>query len=395
MHALPQFDVVLAGGGLANSLIALRLQALHPGLALCVLDGGPTLGGNHTWSFHDGDVTDAQRRWLQPMVAHEWQRHAVCFRGRAPRWIDGGYASITSARLHAHVVQRLGPTALRLHTPLVSVSPTQVRCADGTSIRARVVIDGRGFRISPHLRLRHQKFVGLELDLDTPHGLPGPIVMDAGVPQHDGYRFVYVLPLAPQRVLVEDTYYADGPLLQPALLRERILAYAAQRGWRVVRVVREETGVLPIALDGDVDAFWRERAGQPCSGLRAGLFHPTTGYSLPQAVRLADVIARHLAEDRVPSAPQLAAQIAHHARGVWRSQAFFRALNRMLFLAGRPEARHEVLAHFYRLPDRLVGRFYGERLSWADKLRIVSGKPPVPMHTAIRAVFGAAQAGAR
>jgi lycopene beta-cyclase len=399
MHALPRFDVVLAGGGLANSLIALRLRALHPRLSLCVIDGEPTLGGNHTWSFHDGDVTDAQRRWLQPMVAHEWPRHAVCFRGRGERWIGGGYASITSKRLHAHVAPRLEPTALRLQTPLVEVSPTQVRCADGTSIRARAVVDGRGFRITPHLRLRHQKFVGLELDLDAPHGLPGPIVMDAGVPQHDGYRFVYVLPLARQRVLIEDTYYADGPLLQPALLRERIFAYAAQRGWSVQRVVREETGVLPIALDGDIDAFWRERAGQPCSGLRAGLFHPTTGYSLPQAVRLADAIAEHfaaeLADGRTPSAVLLAAHIARHARDVWRSQAFFRALNRMLFLAGRPEARHEVLAHFYRLPDRLVGRFYGERLSWADKLRIVSGKPPVPMHTAIRAVLGAAPVSAR
>ena len=334
----------------------------------------------------------AQRQALAPLVVHAWPRHAVQFRGRRERWIDGGYASITSQRLHREVGARIGQAGatLRLRTPLIDVTPTQVRCADGTTIRARAVIDGRGFRMTPHLRLRHQKFVGLEVRLESAHDLPGPIVMDAGVPQHDGYRFVYVLPLGLTRLLIEDTYYADGSLLNGSLLRERVFAYAARRGWRIVQVLREEAGVLPVALAGDIDAFWREREGQPCSGLRAGLFHPTTGYSLPQAVRLADVIAAHV--DALPAraalcAPALAQCIAQHARAVWRSQAFFRGLNRMLFLAGRPEARHEVLAHFYRLPDHLVGRFYGERLSWADKLRIVSGRPPVPIGNAVKAIF--------
>ena len=35
------------------------------------------------------------------------------------------------------------------------------------------------------------------------------VVMDATVPQEDGFRFVYALPLDPDRVLVEDTYFSD------------------------------------------------------------------------------------------------------------------------------------------------------------------------------------------
>lgn len=377
----PTHDLVLAGGGLANGLIAWRLRQLRPELRLLLVEAGPTLGGNHTWSFHGGDLDARQHAWLAPMVGHHWQRHAVMFRGRS-RWLTGSYHAVTSERFHAVLMRELGDV-VQLDTPIAEVTPTTLRCADGRVLRAGAVIDGRGFRPSPHLRLRYQKFVGLELALARPHGLSGPILMDATVTQHDGYRFVYVLPLAADRVLIEDTYYADTPELALPTLRARVRAYALAQGWAVKGELREEHGVLPIALDGNIAAFWRGQQGQPVSGLRAALFHPTTGYSLPNAVRLAELIAAQ----RELSAPALASVIEAHARSVWRSQAFFRALNRMLYLAGRPEAREQVLAHFYRLPEHLVGRFYGQRLSLADKLRIVSGRPPVPVTAALRAVL--------
>lgn len=375
------FDVILAGGGLANGLIAWRLRNLRPELRVLLVEAEPTAGGNHTWSFHDGDLTADQLGWLQPFVVHHWPTHAVLFSAHA-RWLKSGYNSVTSTRFHEVLMQHLGD-CIRLRTPLVEVTAKRVTCADGRTLHAQAVIDGRGFQPSTHLRLRFQKFVGLELQLDAPHSLTGPIIMDARVTQHDGYRFVYVLPLARDRVLIEDTYYADNGELVPSTLRSRAMAYTAGQRWRVVDTLREEQGVLPLTLDGDIDGFWRGLHGLPCSGMRAGLFHPTTGYSLAHAVRLADLIATQ--SDL--SAASLAAVIERHARHVWRSQAFFRALNRMLFLAARPEERDKVMSHFYRLPDRLVSRFYGERLTLLDKLRIVSGKPPVPISTAVKALL--------
>jgi lycopene beta-cyclase len=60
-------DVALVGGGLANSLLAYRLRELRPELDLVVVERGPELGGNHTWSFHDSDLSPTQRagcgRW--------------------------------------------------------------------------------------------------------------------------------------------------------------------------------------------------------------------------------------------------------------------------------------------------------------------------------------------
>ncbi|MCP6134827.1 lycopene cyclase family protein, partial [Klebsiella pneumoniae] len=73
--------------------------------------------------------------------------------------------------------------------------------------------------------------------------------------------------------------------------RAHIAEYALQHGWKVAECLREEHGVLPITLADDFPAWWGEHAGQPVSGLRAGLCHCTTGYSLPEAVRLADWLA--------------------------------------------------------------------------------------------------------
>lgn len=377
----PDYDLILVGGGLANGLIAWRLAELRPTLRLLLLERGATLGGNHTWSFHQNDLTPQQHAWLAPLVSHRWPGYEVRFPERR-RILHSGYTSLTSvhfdAQLCAHLVGQI-----HLGSTVRTLGPQRVELADGSSLSARAVIDGRGPRSSPHLALGYQKFLGREVRLTAPHGLDMPVLMDAGVAQREGYRFVYLLPFGPDRLLIEDTYYADGETLAPAVLRARIDDYATQHGWRITEVLREEQGVLPIILSGDLEGFCREMGAQPCSGLAAGLFHATTGYSLPHAVRLAERIAVLPRLD----AASLAALIQGTLRAEWRRQGFFRLLNRMLFLAGAPEQRWQVMQRFYGLPEGLIRRFYAGRLHAGDKLRILTGKPPVPLDQALRAAL--------
>ncbi|WP_417776540.1 lycopene beta-cyclase CrtY [Stutzerimonas xanthomarina] len=373
-------DLILVGGGLSNGLLALRLRQARPDLRLLVIEQGETLGGNHTWSFHEHDLTPAQQAWLEPLVDNRWPGYEVIFPDLQRR-LGSGYASIFSHRFHQLLMSELAD-GVHLNSTVTHVEPRQVSLACGNVLRAGAVIDGRGVRRSDQLALGFQKFLGQELRLHKPHGLQEPIIMDASVAQQDGYRFVYVLPLSADTLLIEDTYYADGDAVAPDTLRDNIRRYAEARGWRIAEMLREEQGVLPIVLSGDLPAFWDEARGVPQTGLSAALFHPTTGYSLPDAVRLAD----HLIALNRWDADSLFVAIRGYSLQQWRQRGFFRLLNRMLFMAGPADRRWTVMQRFYRLREPLIQRFYAADLTSWDRLRIVSGKPPVPVGEALRAL---------
>ena len=59
----------------------------------------------------------------------------------------------------------------------------------------------------------------------------------------------------------------------------------------------------------------------------------------------------------------------------------------MLFLAANPRERRSILERFYGLNDSLIARFYAGQNTLADKLRILTGKPPVPIRPAFKSVF--------
>lgn len=375
--------VILVGGGLANCLLALRLRALRPDVRLTLIEGADRLGGNHTWSFHGTDVPPPVLAWLRPLASYAWPHYDVKFPGRERR-LTGSYHSLTSERLHDVVMAELGDS-VRLNAAVVDVAPDRVTLAGGAQLEADLVVDGRGLRSShcTGVTLRFQKFLGQLVRLSRPHGLTGPLLMDATVAQEQGYRFVYLLPFTATDVLIEDTYYSDTGTLDTAVLRQHIARYAASRGWEVRELLREENGVLPIVLDCDLPAFWPVADAVPRSGLRAGLFHHTTGYSLPEAAALADAL---------PGLPDLhsraiAPWIRERVGRRWREQRVFRLLNRMLFLGAAPADRYRILQHFYRLPETVIDHFYAGRLTLGDTSRVLTGRPPIPIHHALRYVL--------
>ncbi|KAA5974152.1 MULTISPECIES: lycopene beta-cyclase CrtY [unclassified Pantoea] len=377
---MPRYDLILVGAGLANGLIALRLRQQRPSLRILLIDAESQPGAHHTWSFHADDLTEAQHRWIAPLVVHHWPGYEVRFPQRQ-RHLNSGYFCVTAERF-AQVMRDHFAADLLLNTRVATLDSHSVTLDDGRVVEADAVIDGRGYQPDGALRMGFQSFVGQEWQLGAPHGLTAPIIMDATVDQQAGYRFVYSLPFSTDTLLIEDTHYIDRATLDGERARQNIRDYAAQQGWQLARLLREEQGALPITLTGDVDAFWQKR-DLPCSGLRAGLFHPTTGYSLPLAVALAD----RLAEMPVMTSASLNATIRQVASQAWQQQRFFRMLNRMLFLAGPAGQRWLVMQRFYGLPEGLIARFYAGKLTLPDRLRILSGKPPVPVLAALQAIM--------
>ena len=191
--------------------------------------------------------------------------------------------------------------------------------------------------------------------------------MDATVDQEEGFRFFYLLPFDERTILIEDTRFHDTPELDVPALKEEIEQYAAGRGWRFRRVVREEVGVLPMPWRHDV----APAVGPPLvAGYRGGWFHPGTGYSFPIALRLADFVASR-SPDRL-FGPELEALAREHRR----QARFPRFLNRLLFRWYPPPDRYPIFARVYRLPRPLLRNLYALRLTWSDRARLLLGSPP-------------------
>lgn len=377
--------IAIVGGGLAGGLTALALARRRPDIDLTVIDSGPTFGGNHTWSFFDSDVT-ADAKWLVDQIDHKhWPDHEVHFPARH-REIALGYNSIRSDALDRALKAALDPASIRLGTPVVELTATALTLAGGERIEADAVIDARGPRELPGFELGWQKFVGRYLNFDRPHGIVRPMIMDATVEQIDGYRFVYRLPISPTELLIEDTYYSASRDLDVAALEARIEADATRLGAGHAGLIEQEQGVLPVVMSGDIDALW-QGPEIPKIGSAGGFFHPTTSYSFPDAIANAALIA----EQRDLGAAALHRLLHRRAAELWKDRLFFRLLDKMLFRAAEPAKAYRVLEHFYRLPPNVVARFYSARLTAFDKLRILSGKPPVPIGRAVAALVGAAK----
>lgn len=368
-NEMNDFDFLFVGGGLQSCLAVLALAHLRPEARVAVVEQAPALAGNHTWCFHAADVPEVLAPIVAPAIAHRWDGYHVAFAEHG-RSIDSPYAAITSTSLAAAVAalaaEPARPITLALGVAATAIAHDRVELADGRVLRAPIVIDARGPGHAPRdPNSGYQKFVGLEVELARPHGLPRPMLMDARVEQLDGFRFVYVLPLSPTRLLVEDTYYSDTPTLDDDAIAARVRAYCAEHDLPIAEIVRVERGVLPIPLDLPAAAP-RDPAAPRLGGYAGGWFHPTTGYSLPIALRVAHLLATDASD---AAWDRLAA--AHH-----RQAAFALRLNRMMFRWFAPDRRHHVLARFYRLPPDTIARFYALATTRGDRLRIVVGRPP-------------------
>lgn len=377
-------SVLFVGGGLANGLAALRLTMRRPDLAVTVLEAGPTLGGDHTWCWHESDIT-ADSDWVTSLASASWQGYDVRFPDYS-RTLTGRYHALRSIDFHSKLTHLLRGR-VRTSTPVREVCGDHVILANGDRIDADCVVDGRGFAAvdqSHCAPCAYQKFFGLFLRTEKRHSVKRPMLMDATVDQRDGYRFFYVLPWSEHELLIEDTCYSDMPQVNEDAARSDILQYAEAMSLGAFTVTAEERGSLPLPLYGarvpDLPSTHIH------SGVRAGLFHPTTGYSMPEAVRFAewlsgtDGLGRRQGKD-------LAVAAARRAKQVWRQGDFCRRLNSMFFKAAAPPARRHVMAKFYRRDPQLIARFYGGQLSSIDCLRLLSGPPPVPVAEGARAFF--------
>lgn len=376
-------DFAIIGGGLSGCLTYMALKQSSPRLNIHIFEKNSALCGNHTWCFHESDIPDSAETWLRPLISKTWNEQEVHF-PEYSRVLSTPYHCIRSHDLEAKTKAAAGPT-LHLNCDFEKVVETPEGLfalyfkGQTEPVLVHSYLLARGWKpLEDPKSAGWQKFVGLEVKLKHPHGLTRVTLKDVRQPQIDGYRFFYVLPFSEDELLIEDTYYSNHPILKDERIEKEILAYIQKRGWEIDKIQRREKGALPLYLSLPKTG----KSEGPEIGAESQFVHPVTGYSTPMTLRMIQSLLDR-SNLTVQSIKKAFAKNWDRERSKLK---YFVLLNRMMFLAAKNETRYKILERFYTFPEPMIDRFYAGQLTWWDRIRILSGKPPVPVGEALKAL---------
>ena len=297
------FDVAVVGGGPAGRVLAGACAAR--GLRTALVDVTP----DRPWRITYGAFTaDLPGDLPETAVAARARGRAVALHERDLGW---EYTVLDVPGLRAHLDEGLtGVTVVAGRA--VHRGADGVALADGTTLRARVVVDAGGHRqplgrpVADARPVAEQTAYGVIVDEDTaaPVVAPGEaLFMDWSAPHGAGSRapgdgwptFLYAVPLGGGRVLLEETSLARRPGLSMAQLEDRLSARLARHGVTPPPAAEVERVHFPV------ETARHRGAGVLGFGAAAPLMHPATGFSVAATLRLApavaDALAAHLPGD--------------------------------------------------------------------------------------------------
>lgn len=365
---MPDVDVAILGGGCAGLSVAARLS--NTTLSFRVIEPRHTYSDDRTWSFWrtgpDPFVDCVRATWSRWTVAgprgtvtrtsrrHPYQSvQAGAFYARALAMIDAAPGGSLAGGVSASAVTA-GPTGVTIAT------------SDG-GFTATHVIDARPPRRPVGFG---QFFLGREIVTDgavfDPETVP---LMHFRSGHSTGVDFLYVLPFARDRALVEVTSFAAEAPTRAALagwLDAEIAACGTGRH----TVLREEGGVLPMEVG------YHDPADGPVTriGLAGGAARPSTGYAFQRIQAQSEAVVRSLLREGVPRVPKDSA-ICRFMDGV-----FLRVLQTA------PERGPALFDSLFRStpPDRLE-RFLSGSTQASDRVSVMASLPTMPF---LRAATG-------
>ena len=170
--------LIIVGGGLTGSLVALLLAKERPDLDVLLLEASNRLGGN-IGPFEDDFEDEVVSGFLDPLVVCRWSRGIIANSGRTGA-VQGNFAYAAAEQLHAEILGTLSPRSYRLGCTVSRIASDGVWLNSGEFIAGEHVIDTRQ---APGTDRADAVFVrSTTYKCRVPHGLVVPILIDATLP---------------------------------------------------------------------------------------------------------------------------------------------------------------------------------------------------------------------
>lgn len=373
-------DIIIVGAGLAGLSLAVGI-ARDPrfrGRSVALFDSRRRYTEDRTWCRFEASPDP-----FEDCVAQRYGRARVGFDGTPGRELVLAYpyARIDALALYRTASARVVAAGqrLQLDTTIRSVEEETdaVRVITSTGVHAApLVVDTRPDPVCGSAM--SQRFVGRVVEVDEPVFDPGVCdLMHHMRADHRGLNFMYVLPLAPTRALIEDTWFTppETTLPDPNAAISRFMR--VRYGVDAHRVVREERGCLPMGA--------HPRAPAPSRvvrfGVGAGDIRVATGYAYDAIQRRVVPLLDALDAALLSAAPAVAPAPAFSPFVRWMDEIFMRAARRH-----PADLANWMWALFDRVPIARMQRFLHDGGSVCDRAAVIATLPPLPFLRALHAV---------
>ena len=289
---IKHIDLAIIGGGCAGLSLARELAQRQTSKSVVVIESRQHYQDDRSWCFwapnQHAQSHLVSQLWPAWFFGHQGQPNEKRMSTHHPyqyiRSIDFYHDSLNSIDQCPTIQARLGESVLNIE-----------RHQDGWNIEtdrdrfiATDVIDTRPPAREQFAQAAlYQCFLGVELELnnDTKKDITTIELMTDMRVINDDFYFTYLLPMSTDRLLIELTLFSARPHSAESM-QTAFNQLLDMRGYSSSRILRTESGILPMGLPAD-------KTELPRAGMGGGALRPSSGYGFMRIQRWAQQCADH------------------------------------------------------------------------------------------------------
>lgn len=245
------FDYIICGGGASGLLLAYRMcnDSYFRNKSILLIEKETKTKNDRTWCFWESDEGD-----LEDMIHKTWNEAYFSAKGFE---VDFSlhpfrYKMIRSLDFYQYMKKKLSgfDQLIQIKAEVKDIDEnvvtTEVQSFHGEMIFSSIY-DPKSLYQQEKYPVLIQHFVGQVIETQKPCFDPDKIeFMNFNVPQKGNTRFMYVLPLSPQKALLEYTLFSESPLERKEYV-DAIQDFLKELPTGGYRVIEEEEGKIPMS----------------------------------------------------------------------------------------------------------------------------------------------------
>ncbi len=369
-------DIAVLGSGPAA--LHLAAEAAERGARIAIVAPSPRRAWPANYCLWEDELPER----FTPLVERRWSEAKVAA-SEGEQLLQRSYVKLDTGalqrslwtRLEGQNVHVIDGYAENLKHP---GGHSEVRTDSGATHRAGVIVDASGAR-SRFTRRVHGRAPAFQTALGFRLRAPGhpfdrdrAVLMDfrpADTSIGDLPSFLYVLPLGPDELFIEETVLARRPQVGLERLEARLLARLRTYGLETAERIEEEHCSIAMGLG-------LPSPGQSIVpfGAAASMVHPASGYLQARVFRQAPTLAEALLEGLSHSTPGAAADLGNEA--VWTRQARtcweLYAVGLELLVHMNTDETARFFGAFFQLPQESWSGFLAGTLSPGNLTRVMT-----------------------